>query len=129
MSRAEFEEAISRGQFFEWAEFLGNLYGTPKPDPNMTTDLLLEIDIQGACQVRDKDPNAKIILVVAPSSEALRQRMEFRGDDVSSIDERVSIGQEEIAAAMGFADFVVVNDDLNKAVSEIASIINSLRSA
>ncbi len=128
VTRAEFEEAIAKDQFFEWAEFLGNLYGTPKPDPDMAADLLLEIDIQGARQVRERDPNAEIILINAPSSDELRHRMEFRGDDITSIDERVEIGREEIAEASKFANFVVVNDDLDRAVSEISAIISSLRS-
>ena len=128
MTRAEFEEAIAKDQFFEWAEFLGNLYGTPKPDPDMAADLLLEIDIQGARQVRERDPSAEIILINAPSSDELRHRMEFRGDDITSIDERVEIGREEIAEASKFANFVVVNDDLDRAVSEISAIISSLRS-
>ncbi len=129
VTRQQFEDAIANDKFFEWAEFLGNLYGTPKPDSDVHTDLLLEIDIQGAKQVREKDPNAVIILLVAPSSEEQRHRMESRGDDAGTIAERVSVGQSEVAEALKFADKVVVNDDLDRAVSEISAIINSLRSA
>ncbi len=128
MSREQFENAIAEGKFFEWAEFLGNLYGTPMPDPSDVTDLLLEIDIQGAKKVRERDSNAKIILLVAPSSGEQRQRMISRGDDASSIDRRVTVGENEIAEALRFADYVVLNDDLDRAVSEISSIISSLRS-
>ncbi len=128
VTRKEFEDAIAKDQFFEWAEFLGNLYGTPRPDPEMDSDLLLEIDIQGAKQVRQKDPDAAVILIVAPSSEEQRHRMVSRGDDKGTIDERVAVGQIEVVEALEFADYVVVNDDLNRAVSEIGSIINSLRS-
>lgn len=129
VSLAKFQHAISEGSFFEWAEFLGNLYGTPKPDPFSTSDLLLEIDIQGAKQVREKDSSAVIILLVAPSSEDQRQRMMSRGDDVGSINERVSVGQSETDEARKFADYIVVNDDVDRAVSEISSIISTLRSA
>lgn len=129
VSREKFQHAIAQGDFFEWAEFLGNLYGTPKPDPYSACDLLLEIDIQGAKQVREKDSDAVIILLVAPSSEDQRQRMLSRGDDVGSINERVSVGQGETEEAGKFADYIVVNDDVDRAVSEISSIISSLRSA
>lgn len=129
VSREQFEDAIAHGKFFEWAEFLGNYYGTPRPDPCQGTDILLEIDIQGAKQVREKDPAATIILVVAPSLQVQRQRMISRGDDAESVDERMSVGQSEISEALGFADYVVVNDDLRNAVSKISSIIDSLRSA
>lgn len=129
VTKQQFEDAIAKDMFFEWAEFLGNLYGTPKPDREARTDLLLEIDIQGAKQVREKDPDAVIILLIAPSPEEQRHRMEARGDDVGTIAERVSVGQSEVAEALKFADKVVVNDDLDRAVSEISSIINSLRSA
>ncbi len=129
VTRQQFEDAIVDDKFLEWAEFLGNLYGTPKPESDVHTDLLLEIDIQGAKQVREKDPNAVIILLIAPSSEEQRHRMELRGDNAETIAERVSVGQNEVAEALKFADKVVVNDDLDRAVSEISSIINSLRSA
>ncbi len=129
VTRKQFEDAIAKGKFFEWAEFLGNLYGTPRPDPELATDLLLEIDIQGAKQVREKDPSAAIILLLAPSSQEQRQRMLSRGDQADSIAERVSVGEQEVSEALKFADYVVVNDDLDRAVSQISSIISSLRSA
>jgi guanylate kinase len=128
VSREEFEKAISEDQFYEWAEFLGNLYGTPKPSPDMDRDLLLEIDIQGAEQVRAKDPSAVVILVVAPSTEEQRKRMLSRGDDPESVVQRVLVGTDEIERAKKFANYLVVNDDLDRAVGEISSIINSLRS-
>lgn len=128
VSRQEFEEAIANDQFLEWAEFLGNLYGTPKPRSEVHGNLLLEIDIQGAMQVRQRDEEAVIILVVAPSTEEQRQRMITRGDDPNSIDKRLAVGELEIDKAREFADFEVINDDLERAVQEISSIINSLRS-
>lgn len=128
VTRQEFEEAIAKDQFLEWAEFLGNLYGTPKPKSEVQGNLLLEIDIQGAMQVRQKDQNAVIILVVAPSTEEQRHRMISRGDDPSSIDKRLAVGELEVDEARKFADFEVINDDLERAVREISSIINSLRS-
>lgn len=127
VTRDRFEAAIAQDGFLEWAEFLGNLYGTPKPDLHLYNDLLLEIDIQGAERVCSTDPSAVVILVIPPSDEVLRTRMVGRGDPHESIDKRVLVGQSEVSKGRGFADFIVVNDDLDKAVSEISSIINVLR--
>lgn len=128
VTREEFEAAIADDRFYEWAEFLGNLYGTPCPDPELKGDLLLEIEIQGARQVREKDPSAVVILIVAPSLEVQRERLVSRGDPSTMVSERVEVGQAEVLEAMKFADYVVVNDDLDRAVAEISSIINTLRS-
>lgn len=128
VSRDDFEKAIAQGRFFEWAEFLGNLYGTPVPSGDSGQDILLEIDIQGAKQVRKKSPAAVIILLLAPSIEEQRSRMISRGDEINSVESRIEVGKTEIEEAKDFADFVVVNDDLDRAVSEISSIINSVRS-
>lgn len=127
VTRERFEAAIAEDGFLEWAEFLGNLYGTPKPDVPLNDDLLLEIDIQGAEKIRSKDPDALVILVIPPSDEVLRNRMVGRGDPFESIDERVTVGKTEVVKGRGFADHIIVNDDLDKAVSEISSIINALR--
>lgn len=129
VTRTEFERAIAAGQFFEWAEFLGNLYGTPVPEALSEGDILLEIDIQGARQVREKAPEALIVLLLAPSFEEQRSRMLVRGDDVLSIESRILVGASEIDEARAFADHEVVNDDVPRAVCEIASIIESSRSS
>src|SRR5581483_682208 len=75
VDRPRFEARAASGAFFEWAEFLGNLYGTPLPDPDAPGDLLLEIDLQGARQVRRQRPDATLILLAPPSPEAQRERL------------------------------------------------------
>ncbi len=113
----------------EWAEFNGNLYGTPVPELPPGTDLLLEIEVQGAKQVLSKDPGAVVILVTAPSWEAVAERMRGRGDPEEQIARRIEIGRREEAEAREIADRVVVNDDLDRTVAELAAIIEECRRA
>ena len=68
VDRPQFEAAVAEGRFLEWAEFLGNLYGTPLPAPPPGAHVVLEIDLQGAEQVRRRDPSAVIVLLVPPSA-------------------------------------------------------------
>ncbi len=93
VDRATFEDAVARGEFFEWAEFLGNLMGTPIPRPPEGSDVLLEIDVQGAEQVLAKRPDATVILLLPPSIEAQAARLAARGDDEEHIAQRVAKGR------------------------------------
>ena len=81
VDRATFEKAIEAGQFLEWAEFHGHLYGTPVPDAPNGDDVLLEIEVQGAQQILDLDPAAEVFLILPPSMERLEERLRARGDD------------------------------------------------
>ncbi len=128
VDRPGFEARAAAGAFFEWAEFLGNLYGTPLPDPDAPGDLLLEIDVQGARQVRRQRPDATLILLAPPSPEVQRERLAARGDDERHIAERLAAGAEEERAGREIADAVVVNHDVDQATSEVAGIVERRRS-
>jgi guanylate kinase len=81
VDRPAFEAAIEEGKFFEWAPFLDYLQGTPIPDPPPGTDILLEIDVQGAEQVLRRSPDATVILLLPPSDAVQAERLAGRGDD------------------------------------------------
>jgi guanylate kinase len=127
VDRTTFEEAVARGEFFEWAEFLGNLMGTPIPRPPEGADVLLEIDVQGAEQVLAKRPDATVILLLPPSVEAQAARLAARGDDEEHIRKRVAKGQQEVERGRRVATYTVVNDDLRQARSELAAIVERTR--
>ncbi len=127
VDRADFEARAGGGGFLEWAEFLGNLYGTPLPDPPPGADVVLEIDLQGAAQVRGRDPDAVVVLLVAPSVEAQAERLRGRGDDEEAVLRRIAKGEEEMALGRRLTPYVVVNDDLDSAVSQVAGILDAHR--
>ena len=120
---------MAENGFFEWAEFLGNLYGTPVPDPPAGCDVLLEIDLQGARQVRERQEDAVLILLRVPSVEVQTARLRARGDDEAHIQQRLAAGAEEERQGRLIADAVVVNDDLVQATAEVAGIVDRYRSA
>jgi guanylate kinase len=128
VDRPTFELRIESGGFFEWAEFLGNLYGTPLPDPPAGSDVLLEIDLQGARQVRRKRPDATLILLRPPSPEVQAARLRARGDEESHITERLRTGAEEEREGRALADGVVVNHDVTQATRDVAAIVERSRS-
>jgi len=128
VDRADFEAAVAEGRFLEWAEFLGNLYGTPLPEPPPGTDVVLEIDLQGAEQVRRRDPSAVIVLLVPPSAEVQAERLRGRGDDEAAVARRIAKGEEEMRIGRTLTPYVVVNDRLESAVAEVAGILDAHRS-
>ena len=129
VDRAQFEQRVSEGGFFEWAEFLGNLYGTPVPHPPAGCDVLLEIDLQGARQVRAARPDATLVLLEAPSPEVQAARLRGRGDDEDHVRRRVEAGVAEVDEGRTIADEIVVNDDLDRCVETVAGIVDRYRSA
>ncbi len=129
VERPAFEARVAGGGFFEWAEFLGNLYGTPIPDPPPGHDVLLEIDLQGARQVRDNQPDAHLVLLLPPSPEVQAERLRGRGDPEEHVRRRLAAGVEEERAGRAIADAVVVNDDLARCVADVASIVVGYRNA
>jgi guanylate kinase len=129
VDRETFEDAISRGGFLEWAEFLDNLMGTPIPDPPPGTDVLLEIDVQGAEQVLAERPDAIVVLLLPPSPEAQAARLATRGDDEEHVRRRVELGRSEVERGTQIAHHTVVNEDLPQAVAELTAIVDATRSA
>jgi guanylate kinase len=127
VDRATFEKAIGDGRFLEWAEFNGNLYGTPNPEPPDDVDVLLEIEVQGAEQVRRQRPDAVVFLIMPPSLEELEERLRSRGDHDEHVKFRLSSTPIELAKGRVLASYEVVNDDVERTTDEILSILEELR--
>ena len=119
---------VAENGFLEWAESVpGHLYGTPMPEKSPETDLVLEIDVQGAEQVRRQFPDALVIFLVPPSRDEQEARLRARGDDAEHVAQRMSLARREERLGRKLADAVVVNDDLDRAVGEVARILNDRR--
>ena len=127
VDRPTFERAIARGAFLEWAEFHGNLYGTPLPSLKEDADVILEIEVQGAQQVLKHHPGAVVFLILPPSMERLEERLRVRGDDDDHVADRLQSAPEELEIGHKLASYVVVNDDVERASGEIISILEELR--
>jgi len=129
VDRSEFEELIRSGRLLEWAEFAGNLYGTPR-DPvearlREGEPVLLKIDLQGARQVRRAMPSAQLVFLAPPSWEELKRRLIGRGtDDPETIRRRLEHAREELAAEPEF-DVTVVNDNVVRAADELVGLLGS----
>lgn len=127
--RAAFERRIEQGGFLEWTNFLGNYYGTPTPDPDPEHDVVLEIEVDGARQVKALHPEAVLIFVLPPSREEQQRRLRGRGDPEDKVDERLQKAVDEEPVGLAIADHVVVNDDLDRTVEEMMQIIEHHRAA
>ena len=128
VDKDEFEEAIADDFFLEYAgRTLGHYYGTPRPAPPPGTDLVLEIDVKGAEEVRRTHPDAVVVLVEPPSRGEQERRLRLRGDDEASIARRLATSEDEEVRARAIADLVVVNDEVAQAASEIAAFLASRR--
>jgi guanylate kinase len=127
VDRNTFEAEIERGGFLEWAEYLGQLYGTPLPDAPPGKDVLLVIEIQGARQILERTPGAVMILIVTPSRAHQAERLRGRGDDDTQVAKRLALAIEEERLGRELAHHVVVNDDLARAVGEVAGIVAEAR--
>ena len=122
----EFEEAITADRFLEWTEFLGNYYGTPRPeqlDEADSPDIVLEIELDGAQQVKRQYPEAILIFVLPPSREEQERRLRGRGDPGDKVLARLRKAELEEPIGKAEADYVVVNDDLERTVDEMLAII------
>jgi guanylate kinase len=129
VDRDAFLERVAANGFLEWTEFPanGHLYGTPRPDDHPDRDLLLEIEVDGARQVKDLNPDAVLIFVVAPSADDQAARLRNRGDDEADVQRRLELGRRETLVGLRLADHIVVNDDVDRATGEVADIIISRR--
>jgi guanylate kinase len=130
VSREEFRRRIAAGGFLEWTESSsrpGHLYGTPSLS-GLDHDVVLEIDLDGARQVKEANPEALLILLVAPSREVQEERLRRRGDNDLDVAHRLELGEREERIGRQMADHVVVNDDVDRAAGEVAGIIAGRRS-
>ena len=125
----EFDRRVAAGDFVEWAEYSGRRYGTLRSELDRVLatgrPVVLEIEVQGARQVRKGMPEAVQVFIVPPSPEALRLRLVGRGTDPpDEVERRLRVAEEEMAARAEFAH-VVVNDRLEDAVERLSSIVSS----
>ncbi len=127
VDRPTFEAHVAANGFVEHAEVFGNLYGTPVPNAPSGSDVVFEIDVQGAEQVRAKFPDAILIFVEPPNREVQEARLRGRGDDAAIIAKRLAKAAAEEAVGRRIANHVVVNDDLERAVAEVAGIVDAHR--
>ena len=129
VSREEFEKRIEEGKFLEHAEFVGNYYGTPLDKVNEQLDsgkeVVLEIEVEGALQVKAKVPDCVMIFIVPPSKEDLYKRLRSRGTESEEIiEQRVQKANREFKKAK-YYDYIVVNDDVYNAADRILAIIRA----
>ncbi len=127
VSPEEFDARARRGDFVEHAVYAGNRYGTPRSElERPARGVLLEIDLQGARQVRQALPGARQIFIAPPSLDALRERLEARGSDSpEQVRHRLGRAPEEVAAQREFEQ-VVVNDDLGRALDELVGLVGTM---
>lgn len=129
VSREDFESRIANNEFMEWAEFAGNLYGTLEREVHEMRlrgkHVVLEIEIQGARQVRKRHPEATLVFISPPSWEELEARIRGRGsDDDSRIAQRLALAQEELAASDEF-DLVLINTEVAEVVKRLVALATS----
>jgi guanylate kinase len=132
VSRVEFERLVADGAFVEHAEYAGNLYGTSfasLDEPlRRGADLLLEVDVQGALQLRERRPDARFIFLLPPSLEELERRLRGRNTDAAEVVERrLALVRRELEAVHAF-DYAVVNEDVERTVETLREIVAAERS-
>jgi guanylate kinase len=133
VTEAEFNAMADRGEFLEYAQVFGKYsYGTPRKwldeSRRRGLDLVLEIDVQGAKQVKEKLPESVAIFILPPSRQELERRLRSRGQDADEeIRRRLSKAHDEILESERFYDFCVVNDDVERAGKEAQAIVIALR--
>jgi len=123
----EFRERIDAGGFLEWVDFLDYRQGTPTPDPPPDRDIVFEIDVVGARAVQQRHRDALLLFVDAPSVAEQERRLRQRGDSDAVVAGRLakSVAERALAAELGAR--VIVNDDLDRAVTEVASLLDAAR--
>lgn len=124
----EFRQLVEADGFLEWARYSGNCYGTPRASVEERMregrQVVLEIDMQGGFQIREKMPEAVLVFIEPPSLEELRRRLEGRGTETTEqIQKRMEAAELELARKMEY-DVRLVNDDLETAVEELVALVN-----
>jgi len=131
VSQDEFESMIKKDKFIEWAEVHGFLYGTSYSEIEKAftegKDLILDVDIQGAGAIKRKITDAVTVFVLPPSWEALKERLSLRENNKEVVEKRLKRAKEELKEWKNF-DYVIINDNLKRAVTELSSIILAERS-
>jgi guanylate kinase len=118
-----FEARIAEGGFLEWTDFLGSYYGTPTPSAPDGADVVLEIEVDGAQQIRSRHPDALLIFVLPPSRDEQQRRLQGRGDAPDKVAARLRKAEDEEPVGKSISDYVVVNDQLDQTVDELVAII------
>jgi guanylate kinase len=131
LSEQEFDQLLAQDQFMEHASYSGHRYGTlvseVEPRLERGAGVVLEIELQGARQIRARMPDAVLVFVAPPNPEALRERLEKRGTDgEEEIERRLRVASEELAAQSEFRH-VIMNDDLERAAEELAALVQAER--
>lgn len=127
--RERFVAHVEAGGFLEWVEFLDYMQGTPVPTPPAGHDVVFEIDVHGARQIRERYADALLLFVDAPTPADQEARLRKRGDAEEKVRARLAKAVEETAAANELDMTVVINDDLERAVGEIQELIDDARRA
>lgn len=132
ITKEEFEKRIEEGDFFEWARYVENYYGTPKSfvmeKLEAGQDVILEIEAEGAFKVRSQYPEAMLIFMVPPSMEELRRRLVGRGTETAeTVAKRLKKAAEEELDKAKLYDFLVINDDLQACVEELHFVIQNCK--
>ncbi|HAG14087.1 MAG TPA: guanylate kinase [Ruminococcus sp.] len=135
VSKTEFEQMIADNQLLEYAEYCGNYYGTPRSYVDELREagkhVILEIEVQGAFQIRERCPDAVLVFTVPPTIDELRRRLHKRGTETEDvIEKRINRAKEELPLAEKY-DYIVLNDALEDAVDDFAAVLRaeSLRPA
>lgn len=132
ISRAEFEERVRRGEFLEWAEVHGNYYGTHRSYLDRAisedVDLVLDIDVQGARQLRETIPDSVSIFILVPSPRTLEERLRKRAEDSEEVvQRRLRQAAVEVQEYRAY-DYVVVNEEAGMAAAQLGAIVKAERS-
>ena len=127
VTRDQFQKRIEDNGFLEWTEFIDNMYGTPNPEAPSGRDIVLEIEVDGASQVKKMHPDAMLLFVLPPTREEQRARLQGRGDVEQKVEQRLRKAEDEEPIGKALADFVLINDDLNETIDEMLELINAAR--
>lgn len=123
----EFQAHIDQGGFLEWVDFLDYRQGSPMPTPPPGSDVVFEIDVEGAARIHELHPAALLVFVDTPDRATQADRLRGRGDSEARIAQRLAKAEEEVRRSRALPFVRVTNDDLGRAVAEVSSLIDELR--